>query len=433
MNQDKLHRILNGVPFSPHQPVLLSRMQQGKGLGWSAIDKLRRVRKHPTYPLRFLPSRTERRLGTQRRQHALICAANAHLCKPTPVQAHPSTLDFVAAGGLMATTVFDCPQVCAPASSPRAFFGVDVASAHLDICSYGSSTVKRIANTPAAISRWLGCVPPGSAIAMESTGRYHQALAAGACAAGFAVYLLNPRDVRSYARGLGARGKTDRLDAQVIARYGAHEHHQLRLWQPVTLQQQALDELLRRRAVLVNCQQKLRMSAADCPAVLATLAPLMQEFDRALKAFDRQIRAAVQAVDAEGQAFDCITSVPGIGLLSGAALLGVFRRLASASADAVIAFLGLDPRPMDSGHKVGLRRLSKRGPPEWRRLLFNAAMSGSATKAWKGCYEHERTKGLSGTAALNVLARKMVRVAFSLFKNRTRFELSVLQNHAQSA
>jgi transposase len=300
--------------------------------------------------------------------------------------------------------------------------GVDVASSHLDICSYGTSAVKRIANTPAAISAWLTSLPAGSVIAMESTGSYHRALANSAYCAGFAVHLLNPRDVRSYARGLGARGKTDRLDAQVIARYAAHEHGQLRLWQPQSAQQQVLDDLLRRRAVLIKCQQQLRMSAAGCPAVLATLEPLMQELARTLKAFDAQIADAIQTVDASKQDFECITSVPGIGLLSGAALLGVFRRLATASSDAVIAFLGLDPRPMDSGHKVGVRRLSKRGPSEWRRLLFNAAMSAAATKAWKGCYEHERAKGLSRTAALNVLARKMVRVAFSLFKNHKRFD-----------
>lgn len=65
---------------------------KGKELGWRAVDKLRRVRKHPTYLLRFLPSRTKRRLGTQRYQHALICLVNAYVCKPTPVQAHPSAL-----------------------------------------------------------------------------------------------------------------------------------------------------------------------------------------------------------------------------------------------------------------------------------------------------------------------------------------------------
>ena len=212
-------------------------------------------------------------------------------------------------------------------------------------------------------------------------------------------------------------------------------HGQLRRWQPQPAQQQALDELLRRRAMVVKCQQQLRMSATGCAGVLATLEPLMQEFVRALKLFDVQINAAVtalEAMDADKSSFKCITSVPGIGLLSGAALLGVFRRLAAGSADAVIAFLGLDPRPMDSGNKTGLRRLSKRGPSEWRRLLFNAAMSGSATKAWKGCYERERAKGLPRTAALNVLARKLVRVAFSLFKSNTMFESSLVLASAQN-
>jgi transposase len=77
---------------------------------------------------------------------------------------------------------------------------------------------------------------------------------------------------------------------------------------------------------------------------------------------------------------------------------------------------------MDSGQKVGQRRLSKRGPAEWRRLLFNAAMSASRTKAWKEHYERERAKGLSRTAALNVLARKLVRVAFGLFKSHQHFD-----------
>ena len=333
----------------------------------------------------------------------------------------------------MATIVSDPAGVRSAKPSDCVFFGVDVASSHLDICAYGASAVKRIANTPAAISAWLASVSAGSVIAMESTGIYHRPLATGAYAAGFRVHLLNPRDVRSYARGLGARGKTDRLDAQVIARYAAHEHAQLRLWQPHSAAQQALDDLLRRRAVLIKCQQQLRMSAADCPDALALLAPVMHQLGSTLKSFDAQIAAAVLALDAGKKDFLCITSVPGIGLLSGAALLGVFRRLASASADAVIAFLGLDPRPMDSGHKVGLRRLSKRGPAEWRRLLFNAAMSGCATKAWNGCYEHERAKGLSRTAALNVLARKMVRVAFSLFKNHRRFDIALTSGKAVKA
>ena len=76
---------------------------------------------------------------------------------------------------------------------------------------------------------------------------------------------------------------------------------------------------------------------------------------------------------------------------------------------------------MDSGNKTGVRRMSKRGPSEWRRLLFNAAMSASRTSVWSAFYQRERAKGLSRIEALNVLARRLVRVAFALFKTNSPF------------
>lgn len=308
------------------------------------------------------------------------------------------------------------------AMADPAFIGVDVASKHLDYAVHGTGEVKRICNTPAGIAAWLRQLRKGSRIALESTARYHERLALQAHAAGMAVYVLNPRDVRHYARGMSMRGKTDRMDAQILARYVAHEHRELRVWTPPAPAQRKLDELLRRRAVLVKHAEGLRMSAADSPDFRAMLQPSLEKLKAALVEIDKTIAQAVQAVDAGSGDFARIRSVPGIGLLSAAALLGVFRRLADSSSDAVIAFLGLDPRPMDSGQKNGQRRLSKRGCSEWRRLLFNAARSAAQTDVWKPHYEHEQAKHLPGTAAHVVLARKLVRVAFSLFKSHSTFD-----------
>jgi len=189
-----------------------------------------------------------------------------------------------------------------------AFIGVDVASKHLDSAVYGGAGVKRLNNSPAAIAAWLDKLPAGSAIALESTGRYHETLARAAHARGFVVYLLNPRDVRHYARGMGMRGKTDRLDAQILARYAAHEHRELRPWQPQPPAQQALDELLRRRAAVVKSQQALTMSAADSAAMKALLTPTMKELSKLLVAMDKEIAAAAAVVSAESQDFERITS-----------------------------------------------------------------------------------------------------------------------------
>jgi transposase len=282
--------------------------------------------------------------------------------------------------------------------------------------------LQHIANERQAIVQWLRSVPRGSRLAMEATGRYHLLLARLAHEHGLQVYVLNPRDVSHYARGVGQRGKTDRLDAQVIARYVANEHEQLRCWQPAPPQLAELDSLLRRRAALVRHQGALRQSMGDDPLTSKLLPQVMAPIDKVLKALDKALAKAAQRIEGSKQALQSITSVPGLGALNGAALLSLFTRLSDARADAVVAFTGLDPRPMDSGTKRGVRKLSKRGPAELRRLLYNAASSASRTAAWRGVYERELAKGLPRTAALVVLARKLVRVAFSLFKSQTTFD-----------
>lgn len=120
------------------------------------------------------------------------------------------------------------------------------------------------------------------------------------------------------------------------------------------------------------------------------------------------------------------TSVPGLRLACGSLLVMMFGRMQEHSADAMIAFTGLDPRPNDSGKKSGSRRLSKRGWSKIRRLLYVAAMSAARTKTWNEFYRAQRDKGLSTTAALIVLARKLLRVAFALFKQKSHFDGSMM-------
>ena len=112
----------------------------------------------------------------------------------------------------------------------------------------------------------------------------------------------------------------------------------------------------------------------------------------------------------------------GIGLLNAAMLTNLFLRVPFAKSDAVVALAGLDPRANDSGLKRVKRRLSKRGPAELRRLLYNAAMAARKSPVWLPFYERQRAKGLPKTACLVVLARKLLRLAFSLFEHQTDFD-----------
>ena len=122
------------------------------------------------------------------------------------------------------------------------------------------------------------------------------------------------------------------------------------------------------------------------------------------------------------QNFSRLCTISGVGPVVGTALVNTLERVPVKSADAFVAFTGLDPRPDDSGQHRGKRRLSKRGPAELRRLLYLAAMSAIKTKTWRPLYEHYRAKGLSSTATLVILARRIARTAWSIYTYKTEFD-----------
>jgi len=119
--------------------------------------------------------------------------------------------------------------------------------------------------------------------------------------------------------------------------------------------------------------------------------------------------------------------IGGVGPLTSAGLAIIYQRGHFRSADAFIAFLGLDVRVRDSGKQRGKRKLTKKGDAELRRLLYNAAMSASRTAAWRPFYQRHLDRGFTRTQALVALARKLARVAFALMKNQSDYRPQVAQ------
>ena len=111
-----------------------------------------------------------------------------------------------------------------------------------------------------------------------------------------------------------------------------------------------------------------------------------------------------------------------MGPVVGPALLNTLEHFVFERADSFVAYTGLDPRPDDSGKRSGRRRLSKHGPSELRRLLYNAAMAAVTSSAWKPLYQHYLDKKLSRTEALVIIARKIARTAWSVYTHNTTFD-----------
>ena len=101
-----------------------------------------------------------------------------------------------------------------------------------------------------------------------------------------------------------------------------------------------------------------------------------------------------------------------------------------ANADALVAYSGLDPRPNDSGTRGGHRRLSKKGPALLRRQVFLVGFAASHSKALSPLYRAIRAKGFATTEALVILGRKLLRVAFAIWKGGEVFDATRLMPKA---
>lgn len=314
------------------------------------------------------------------------------------------------------------PRLAAPASATP-LIGVDVAKDTLVAAVYASaSKPQTIANTPTAIKTWLKTLPAPSAIAMESTGRYQLELATQAHACGHAVYVLNAMDVFHYGKALGQRGKTDRLDSVLIAQYLAHHHARLRLWQPTPAALMQLRALLKSRAHLADTNAKLKMAFKDVKQLSAQTKAISKKFEQTMAYIDAQVQRLIQADSALARGQELLRSINGVGPQGAALMATLLARVGFASSDALIAFSGLDPRPQDSGKKQGVRRLSKRGDPMIRRQMWLCAMSAIRSAAFKPAYEALKRRGLPTTAALVVIARKLLRIAFAVWKSGQPFD-----------
>lgn len=294
--------------------------------------------------------------------------------------------------------------------------GVDVAKATLAIASSQAEGVITLANEPKAIRAWLKTLPAASALAVEATNVFHLALIEQAYALGHAVYVVDGYRLRLYREGIGGRAKTDITDARLLLRYLKNERQELRAWSPPPTGYTTLQRLLRRRAVLIQARTTLRQSLAGLPELKASSQALLRHMVRLDTLIKQRIDQTLAHLQWQAQARRC-QAIEGIGPVTSAALTMIYHRGDFASADAFIAFMGMDVRVRDSGTFRGRRKLTKRGDPELRRLLYTAAMAARRSATWLGFFTRALARGMTATQALVALARKLARIAFALLKS----------------
>lgn len=299
--------------------------------------------------------------------------------------------------------------------------GVDVAKDEIVIFRSDQEKVLVVTNERSALEKWLKKLPANSAIALEATNVYHLDTTEMAHAMGHDVYVIDGSRLNRYRDGIGVRAKTDALDAVLLARYLSKESDGLRVWSPPPKAYTQLKSLLRRRAELVRHRVAIKQSWKDEPLLKEALAAYLACLGQIEKSIQKVLKSIVDDAGMDTQVKRC-QAVEGVGILTATAAVTAFMRGEFSDSDAYIAFLGLDPRVRQSGKKDQKRFLSKRGDSEFRRLFHNSAMAASRSSVWKPYYQSYLARGLKGTQALVILARKLARVMFALMKNQSEYQ-----------
>ncbi|MCW5943665.1 MAG: IS110 family transposase [Fimbriimonadaceae bacterium] len=305
--------------------------------------------------------------------------------------------------------------------------GIDVAKDTLSCWSQGRAV--EIANRRTEIRRFLKGPPPDSVVGVEVTSSYHRTAVDLAFETGFEVYALNPVDCARYRQALHGRGKTDEIDARLIARFVERERDSLRRYAPLPENVRRLKDLLSRRETMVKARAMMGQSLEGVPDLAKPAKGALEGVDRLI----RSLGEAISSLTDEMEGKDLLPSVPAVGPLGAAQALSVPTTGGFKSADAFVAYAGLDCRPQDSGPRVGRRVLSKRGNRYSRKLLFLSALCACRTTAWKPYYQRQLAKGLAKTQALVVLARKIARTVWSVYTHRAPFDPARLYSQKPTA
>lgn len=269
--------------------------------------------------------------------------------------------------------------------------GIDVAKAKLDVCVLFEQRkrTKAVPNSEAGIAQllvWLQQHWPQAPVAnthavMEGTGAYHEVPACALFDAGVRVSVVNPAQVRDFARGLGVRTKTDGVDSHVLARYG--QMVQPPPWQPPAAHVRTLQALLARRAAIAQDLRRERNRQEKAQAGCA-VAPVCQSLHQSIVFLQQQLADIEQQIDRHIDSHPdlkddrrLLQSIPAVGERVSTQMMSVLRSGGFGSAEPLAAYLGLVPIERQSGSSVlGRARLSKAGPASIRATLYMAAVVG---------------------------------------------------------
>jgi transposase len=312
------------------------------------------------------------------------------------------------------------------------FIGIDVSKDELIVGRDGEAQVKSYANTERGHDQ-LGrdlerSDVPNEMIVVEASGGYERRLVTALGSRGLPVVVVNPRQVRDFAKATGKLAKTDKIDAHVLADFGERVKPELK-----ALATEDQEEL---RDFLVRHEQLIQMLVAEKSRLLQAQGGSRQVLRKKIKAHIRFLERELEMLDSDlddtlkkssmwKEKDDLLQSVPGVGKQTSLTLLGLVPELGALNAGEIGALIGVAPFNRDSGKLRGKRHISG-GRPRVRAVLYMATLvatrHNAIVKAW---YQRLLAAGKPKKVALVACMRKLLVVLNAMMKTKTRWQAQV--------
>ena len=302
--------------------------------------------------------------------------------------------------------------------------GIDVSKACLDIWALPGDKAWRCDYTDAVLPQLvqaLTALQPARII-VEATGGLETVLISELGAAGLPVAVVNPRQVRDFAKATGRLAKTDRLDARVLAQFGAALRPPARPLPDAA--QRGLQALVTRRRQLITMQtqERNRQQQASSEPALAQIDELLTLLGRQVAQLDREIAALLQDNAGWRGRVQLLRSIPGVGPVLVATLIAQLPELGQANHKEIAALAGVAPYNRDSGQWRGQRSVWG-GRRQLRAVLYMATLVATRhNPVLRACYERLLAAGKAKKVALTACMRKLLTICNAIVKSNTPWQ-----------
>lgn len=308
------------------------------------------------------------------------------------------------------------------------FVGIDVAKDKLDVFVSSSQRHHTVANSTKGYKKILKFLPQQGMglIVMEATGVYQRPVAMALLEAGHCVAVVNPRQARRFAQGLGIIVKTDKVDAKLLARY-AELARPRTMEKPRENQVQIADLAARRRQLIeLRTAERNRLKQSRQESVCKSIEQMIDCLNDQIKLIDQQIESLIESDEAWSNQAKLVQSVPGIGNGTAVAIAANLPELGRLNRQEIASLVGLAPFNRDSGQFRGKRSIQG-GRSQIRRVLYMAALSArDCNPVIREFAQRLTAQGKAIKVVLVACMRKLLVILNTMVKNNTHWNPNLI-------